>query len=333
MPKSSDLNNVKRIAIIRTDRIGEVLLSTPVIEALHKRFPSASISFVTSPYSADIVCDRPDITSVITFDTYSKRVPIWRAFTLMKKLKAHSFDMAIILNSHKVLNLACFLARIPIRVGYNRKWPFLLTHKAEDRRGKAKQHEVEYNLELLRILDIYETKLAPFMPVLSKSSYYVDGILNQTGVLGKKKIVAIHPGSSNPKKRWAKEKFKQLTQSLINTGLVDVVLIGDRSEKSLCQEIESGLGKSVHNLAGIFTIRKLTAFLKKADVLITNDNGPMHIAASVGTKVVALFNKDVIGSNPTRWAPYGEGHKVFYEKFSELSADEVANQVKNYLGI
>ena len=321
----------KNIVIIRTDRLGEVLLSTPVIEVMHEAFPGASLSFVTSPYSMDIVIDRPDISEVITFDTYSKRVPFWCAFSLAAKFKKRVFDLAIILNPHKVLHLACFLAGIPTRVGFNRKWPFFLTHKAEDRRGRAKQHEVEYNLELLRILDIYKTKFSPFMPVLSKSSYYVEGIFNQTGITGQKKIVAIHPGSSNPDKKWQVEKFRKVTQELANTGYVDVVIIGDRSEKALAEEISSGLGKSVHNLAGIFTIRKLTAFFKKADILITNDNGPMHIAASVDTKVVALFNKDVIGSNPTRWGPYGEGHIVIYKSFDELTAEEVVETVKNIL--
>ena len=321
----------KNIVIIRTDRLGEVLLATPVIEALHKRFPSASISFLTSPYSMDIVIDRPDISEVITFDTYSKRVPFWCAFSLAAKLKKRRFDLAIILNPHKVLHMACFLAGIPTRVGFNRKWPFLLTHKAEDRRGRVKQHEVEYNLELLRILDIYKSKLSPFMPVLSKSSYYVEGILNQTGITGQKKIVAIHPGSSNPDKKWQVEKFRKVAQELADTGHVDVVIIGDRKEKALAEEISSGLGKSTHNLAGIFTIRKLIAFFKKADILITNDNGPMHIAASVGTKVVALFNKDVIGSNPTRWGPYGEGHTVIYKSFDDLQAQEVIEATKKIL--
>jgi ADP-heptose:LPS heptosyltransferase len=81
----------------------------------------------------------------------------------------------------------------------------------------------------------------------------------------------------------------------------------------------------------LFTIKQLAAFLKRADLLITNDNGPMHIAAAVGTKVLALFNKDVIGSNPIRWAPYGEGHTIFYNPLDKISPEEVIRAAKDAL--
>jgi len=331
MKKRYSIKKIQRIAIIRTDRIGEVLLSTPIIEALYKRFPGAKIVFVTSSYSSDIVSDRPDIDKVIIFDTFSRRLPIWSAINLANKLKADDFDMAIILNPHKILHLGCFLAGIPIRVGFNRKWPFLLTHKIEDNRDRARMHEVEYNLELLRIIDIYTDRLSPSMPITSESSLYVDGILNQTGIKSSNKIVVIHPGSSNTKKQWGIENFKKIVEALPETGNIDIVIIGDSSEKHLGAEMVSGRDKNVHDMTGFFTIKQLAAFLKRADLLITNDNGPMHIAAAVRTKVLALFNKDAIGSNPIRWCPYGDGHTVFYKDFADLKPKEVIEAVKTIL--
>ncbi len=331
MKKPHNFKKIQRIAIIRTDRIGEVLLSTPVAEALYKRFPGAKIDFVTSSYSSDIVSGRPDIDKVIIFDTFSKRLPIWSAVNLANKLKTGDFDMAIILNPHKVLHLGCFLAGIPIRVGFNRKWPFLLTHKIDDNRDSAGMHEVEYNLELLRIIDIYTDKISPSMPITSESSLYVDGILNQAGIKSGNKIVAIHPGSSNTKKQWGIGNFKKIAEVLSETDKIDIVVIGDRSEKHLGAEIVSGRSKNVYDMTGLFTIKQLAAFLKRADLLITNDNGPMHIAAAVGTKVVAIFNKSVPGSNPVRWGPYGEGHTIFYNPLDKISPKEVIMAAKDAL--
>ena len=322
---------IKSIAILRTDRIGEVLLSTPIIEAMHRAFPGAQVTFITSPYSRDIVSDRPDLAGVLSFDTIERRVPLWEAFSLAGLLRKKRFDMAIILNPHRVLHLACFLAGIRYRLGFDRKWGFLLNRKARDKRQESKMHEVEYNLRLLKRIGIEQRNIPPFMPVLSKSAFYVGGILQQSGVSGKNKIIAVHPGSSNPKKRWPKENFRKLIKDIISTGSVDVVLIGDRDEKQLCNEISEGLGKSVHNLAGLFTIRKLTAFLKAVELLITNDNGPMHIAAACGTKVVAIFNGNLKGSNPTRWGPYGEGHTVLYKPMNEISVEEIYEAVKKIL--
>ncbi|NQT94962.1 MAG: glycosyltransferase family 9 protein [Candidatus Omnitrophica bacterium] len=318
----TDPRQVKRIVILRTDRIGEVLLSTPVIEALRRKFPSAGISFVTSAYASDIVSDREDLTEVIDFDTISVNPCLCKTLALAAKLRKRHFDMAIILNPHKLLHLSSFLAGIKCRVGYNRKWPFLLTHKVEDKKREGLMHEVEYNLELLKIIDVYEKNTRPFIPVLSKSVLSVDKLFQERGITGTKRIVAIHPGSSNSDKRWPPEKFREVAKMLAESASVEVVLIGDDSEKPLCEEIGSGL-RGVYNLAGSFTVKELAAFLKRVDLLITNDNGPMHIAAALGTKVVAIFNSDLKGSNPKRWGPYGEGHIVIYRPLDEIMAEEV----------
>jgi len=331
MKKNPKPGYIRKIVILRTDRIGEVLLSTPVIEALYKRFPGVKISFVTSPYSADIVSDRQDIDKVIIFDTFSRRLPAWKAIGLADKLRPESFDMAIILNPHKILHLGCFLAGIPIRVGFNRKWPFLLTHKVDDKRAAARMHEVEYNLELLRIIDIYSDKLSPLMPVSNKSNVFVDSIFKQKGIKGKNKIVVIHPGSSNAKKQWGIENFKKIAKGLAETGRIDIVIIGDISEKHLSDKITSVISKNVYDLTGLLTIKQLAAFLKRADILITNDNGPMHIAAAVGTRTIAIFNKDATGSNPLRWGPCGDGHTVFYKDLNEIKPEEVVKTANNIL--
>ena len=331
MKKLHNCKKMQRIVVIRTDRIGEVLLSTPVIEALHKRFKDATIDFVTSPYSVDIVSDRVGIDKVILFDTFSKRLPVWSAISLASKLRSECYDMAVILNPHKILHLGCFLAGIPIRVGFSKKWPFLLTHRTDDNRDEARKHEVEYNLELLRIIDIYADKISPLMPVLSKSSSEVGSILNKAGIKDKNKIVAIHPGSSNAKKQWDIKNFSKVAKALVETGNIDVVVIGDKSEKHLSEYVVLGAGKNTYDLAGLFTIKQLAAFMQRADILITNDNGPMHIAAAVGTKVVAIFNKDVSGSNPSRWAPYGDGHRVFYKDFNDIKPEEITESVKAIL--
>jgi heptosyltransferase-2 len=327
MKNAKQIDNIKNIVIFRTDRIGEVLLATPVIEALRERFAGAGLTFVTSAYSRDLLEDRADIDEIICFDTIEKKPPLWSAFSLASKLRKRHFDMAVIINSHRILHLAVFLAGIRYRAGFDRKWGMLLNCKTEDKRQEGMIHEVEYNIGLLKTVGIETKPRAPFMPVLSKSAFYVEGLLKQSGVSGSKKIVAIHPGSSNPKKMWPKDYFKRLIKQLVDAGNTDVILVASREEKALCNDISQGFGTSIHDLAGLFTIRKLTAMLKRCDLLVTNDNGAMHIAAAVGTKVIALFNKQLKGSNPTRWGPYGEGHKVFYKPLTDITPDEVYEAV------
>ena len=314
MKKIPKLKNIRNIVIFRTDRIGEVLLATPVIEALKRKFPQARLSFVTSAYARDIVADRIDLHEVITFDTIDRKVSLRGVLALSSQLRKRRFDMAVILNSHKALHLAVFLAGIRYCVGFDRKWGFLLNYRVKDEREEAAMHEVMYNLEPLKLIGVDEKDIAPFVNVLSRNSYYVSGLLQQCGINPDKKTIAIHPGSSNPAKRWPVENFTELVKRLAGFGGFNIIAVGDRSEKELCEKVIPALGsKSVFSLAGLLTLKDLAAFFKKTDLLITNDNGPMHIAACVGAKVIAIFGRNMPGVSPKRWGPYGDGHIVFHK--------------------
>jgi ADP-heptose:LPS heptosyltransferase len=333
MKRHDNFDNIKNIVVLRTDRIGEVLLATPVIYALKKKFPNANIAFVTSDYARDIIADRMDISNVVVFDTIEKR-PVFKAgISLAKTLKRLSCDMAIVLNPHKSLHLAVFLAGIKYRVGFDRKWGFLLNIKTKDLRDNALMHEADYNLELLRLVDIYEKAIPAFMPVLSQSSYRISGLLADKGITGSKKIVAIHPGTSNPDKLYPADSFREIIRGLIKTNMVDIIITGSKDDKALCEKIKSGLGNGVYDFSGLLNLKELAALLKASDIFITNDNGPMHIADAVGTKVLALFNKDAIGSNPTRWAPRAAGHIVLFDSFRDIAPESILKHAIKLLGL
>jgi len=322
-----NIKNIKKIAIIRTDRIGEVLLATPLVKALKSNFPNADISFVTSLYAKPIISGNEDLSKVIIFDTDIKRSVFLSAIALAGRLRKSSFDMAIILNPHKALHLATFFSGIRCRVGYDRKWPFLLTHKVKDEKAECRMHEVEYNLDLLKAIGISEKPVAPYISPDPKSSIYISSLFEKLGIVKNKRVVAIHPGSSNPSKRWPTESFRSLARTLSDNKDVALLLIGDKSEISLCNSVSKDSGDRIYNIAGQIGIKELTALLERIDLLITNDNGPMHIAAAVGTKVVAIFQSAAVGSNPTRWGPYGEGHLVLQDP----SVEDLIESVKRIL--
>ncbi|NQT89745.1 MAG: lipopolysaccharide heptosyltransferase II [Candidatus Omnitrophica bacterium] len=313
MENNVEFTDVNRIVVLRTDRIGEVLLCTPVIEALKWRFPEAAITFVTSSYSADVISGRSDVEEVITFSTINRDVSIQEAITLGSVLKKLSFDMAVVLNPHRALHIAVFLAGIRYRLGFNRKWGFLLNYKLNDTSSEGGMHEVDYNLGLLRAFGIAAGRLAPSFPVRDRDDTYVDDLLLQHLVIREGKLVVVHPGSSNPAKKWPAESFRDVVRQLVASN-VRVVAIGDKAEGPLCNKILSGSNKSyVANFAGFLSVKQLGAMMKKADLCISNDNGPMHVAAAVGTKVVAVFGRNTPGTSPKRWGPYGEGHIVFHK--------------------
>ena len=301
------------MVVLRTDRIGEVLLSTVAIDAIKRRYPRAEVSFVTSAYSRPIVEGRVDIKNVVTFETLQKGGIIKRTLRLAPVLAKGKYDMAIVLNPHKALNLACFLAGIPRRIGYDRKWAFLLTDKLEDKRTQGLKHELEYAMDLLRLIGIEGEIPSPRISVKAPDEAYVSGLLTGKGVRKDKPIVAIHSGSSNKAKIWPMERYAELAKRIRLELGASVCLIGGKEERVLAERIIKLSGADVINLAGELGLGQLAAFIKRSSLFIGNDAGPMHIAAALGVKVIAIFGRNIPGAGPVRWRPWGDGHVVFHE--------------------
>lgn len=319
MKKSPDLKKIKNIVIIRTDRIGEVLLSTPVITALKKHCPNADVSFVTSSYAGDVIYGRSDLKEVLFFDTIVKKLSIMDSLSLAYTLRKRKFDLAVVLNPHKYLHLAVFLAGIPVRLGFKRKWPFLLTHKVKDIKDKGLCHEVEYNLGLLEAIDIKEKDIAPSIPhALELVEYFPRKELEGIG----DKLVVIHPGSSNPAKRWPLDYYVDVIKNLARIDNINIILTGDEKEVLLCRQINEKAGCKAFNLAGKLKLTALIALLGKANLLITNDTAPMHIASALGTNVIAIFSRNIAGVGPKRWGPYGKKHKIFHNPCERAECED-----------
>lgn len=319
--------NIKKIVIFRTDRIGEVLLSTVCIDALKRHFSQSHITFVTSDYAKDIVLGRDDIEEVFIFDTATGDNSFLRLIKLIFYLRKRRFDLAVVLNPHKMLHLGCFLAGIRYRLGYDRKWSFCLTHKTKDKKHECTKHEIEYNLDLLKFIGVKEKVIGPHLAISKRNFDYTDRLVRQSGLDSDKPVVAIHPGTSNPAKRWTPENFSLLIKKIKDNFDCNIVLLGDEEDKELISGILSANEQAGLDLSNAFTIKQLAAFLKRVKLFIGNDAGPMHIAASVGTPVIALFGK---ASNSIRWRPWGESHVVLHkDDINAITVDEVTEAIKN----
>jgi len=299
--------------IIRTDRIGEVLLSTVAVDLIKRSNPEAKITFATSGYSADIVSGRDDIEEVLIIDTSGEKSWFPEALSLGRELKKRRFDVAIILNPHKTLHLGCFLGGVPERIGYGRKWGFLLTKAVDDRRDEGRKHEIEYTMDLLRVAGIdVSAGVSPRMPEDQDAVKYVDALLQNNGVDLLKPMVLIHPGSSNPAKMWPVSRYAELVKKIKSGFDCEVVLMGGGEEKALSDKVIKEAGVEAFNVSGMLDLKQLAALIKRAAVFIGNDTGPMHMAAALKVPVIAIFGRKIPGVSPVRWRPWGDGHVVFH---------------------
>ncbi len=302
-----------KILVIRLDRVGDLVLSLPAIQALRERFPQAKISLMARTYTRELLEGHPLIDEVIPYD-YKKggrhAFPLGY-FYFLKEIKKRQFDAALILHPGIRSALIPFLCAIPKRVGYQDSHAWLLTHAAPDERSLGKKHESQYALDLAQVLT--GQPFSPEPPKLYPDPAALWSLQKKTGVHPKQRFIAIHAGASCPSKRWPKENFRALIEQLFDEFPHDIVIVGGNEEKLLSGWIADGFKSRVLNLSGQMSLPELTALFSQCDLLVSNDSGPVHVAAAVGTPVISLFGRNQAGLGANRWKPLGEGHETIWK--------------------
>lgn len=298
-----DKNKIKNILAIRNDRFGEFLLNIPAIRALKETYPQAELSLAVSPVVEELAQAIDCVDKVLIWDQSKNN------------LKKHKFDLAVILNPTKEAHLNCFLAGIPIRAGYDRKWPILLTHKLKDTKSEGNRHEVDCNLELVSLAGAHTQDKSLTIKVSQDLFSEFIG----------KKIIAIHPFTSDPVKQWPIARFKELALRIRSQLNLMVIIAG-------LSIVDFDLKGDVINKVNQTTLPELAALLKRCCLLVSGDSGPVHLAAAVGTPVIALFRNDLPGKTARRWGPWGKGHIVIEKSnLNEISVDEVFAKIREVM--
>lgn len=320
--------------MVRTDRIGELVLTTPAIAAVRKHFPHAKITIIVNPSSVEAVEGAPFIDSMIKFDPKADYNNLFRRLAFSWSIKKSKFDLAVIFNPSKFFNILTFLAGIPVRVGYDRKAGFLLTHKVQDKKYLCDRHEVDYNLDLIGAIGIKAADKSPYFPLSSSAEKRISEILkeNDIGEVGES-LIAVHPATSNPEKMWPLDRFAQICDRLSEEFNVKVVLIGGKGEQKIAGELKSRMRNPVSDLTGVLSVKELGSLLKRCRFLISNDSGPVHVSAAVGTPAIVFFGEDRPGGSSRRWGPYGEGHLVIGRpKITDITVEEAYKAISGKVG-
>ena len=218
--------------------------------------------------------------------------------------------------------MASFLAGIPLRVGYDRKWGFLLTKKMKDTKHLGNKHEVECNLELAGLIGAKTADKSLSLKIEEKTFPELAGRNN----------IAIHPFTSDVVKQWPIERFRLLAQRISGELGLGVLIIGKEEYAGTGRLKFENLGKNIVNMINKTSLIELAQVIKQCKLLVSCDSGPVHLAASVGVPVIALFRNDLPGKTAKRWGPWGEGHIVIEKgSLDEITVDEVFNQIEGKL--
>jgi len=303
-------SRVRKILIIRTDRIGDVILSTPVVKALRDYFPDSFIAFLTTPYTEELVSENKDINDVIL---YSRNASFAKKIRFFRMLKRYRFDLAVVLCPYFRAALLAYVSGAPVRIGYPANGSgFLYTIKV-DQRNRYK-HETEASLDVVRTIGIDTDDKRPQLQLSARASKYADDLCSKEGISSSDLIIGIHPGGHQRHTRWPADRYAETANVLISHYEAKVILLGGSGDKRIIDEILScmptrpivpDLGNSLQNLAAI---------IKRCNIFLGNNSGPMHVASAVGTPVVAIFGPVHPLEHENKWLPLGEEHMVVRKK-------------------
>ncbi|MBT5876908.1 MAG: glycosyltransferase family 9 protein [Candidatus Latescibacteria bacterium] len=309
--KDNHASSRLRILVARTDRIGDVLLSTPVFTELREQYTDCHLSALVAPYCREAVEGHPALDEVL-LDRESNEDGIFSGvFLLVRELRRRRFDILILLHPTFRLAIAGALAGIPVRVGTGyRAYSLLFNRKVFEHRKNALRHEVQYNVGMLKTLGIDRAKTADPDIVISENDVKAARRLLLSCDLDEDApFVVLHPGSGGSARDWPGSHFAALGDRINSDGLGQVLFTGGRHEVELIKSIQGRMSTVSSTLAGNTSIKELAAILKSSRLCVANSTGPMHLSAAVGTPTVSLFCP-IVPCSPTRWGPCGEGHTV-----------------------
>ena len=314
VPDAVNLATVQRVLVVKLRHHGDVLLASPVFQVLKNRAPHLEIDALVYRETRELLEGHPAIAQIHTIDRAWKRrglVPqARRESELFGTLRQRRYQLLVHLTDHwrgawlsHALGPRWSVA--PVREGRLWKWSF--SHRYPLPRSTPR-HTVEANLDALRRLGIYpeENEKSLVMVPGAEAEARIDSLLAAAGIASKG-FIQVHPTSRWLFKAWTEGKYAELLRGLVRDGH-RVVLTGapDPRERAIIARILAAAEAPIDDLSGQLTLREMAALSARARLFFGVDSAPMHIAAAMGTPVVALFGP----SNEKVWGPWRVAHRV-----------------------
>ena len=296
---------MNRILVVLPNWFGETLFATPFLRALRAFSPTARIATLGWPQCRAVLLHSPHVDELLDYDEHGAHAGLMGKWRLIRSLRRQRFDCVFILRRSLSRSLLVRLAGVPIRVGFaNAKSGWLLTHAVAP--GLGHVHKAWTYLPLLEALGV-PLPVGPYDYVVDDAERDVAArLLGQLPASTGRPLVVVHPGANWPHKRWSTDRFATLADRLIEEQRAQVVVTGSPDDVPLAEAIRGKMRQTPMVLAGRTTLRELAACLERAQAMISNDTGVLHIAAALGRPLVALYGP----TSPTLTGPLGDSQRM-----------------------
>lgn len=300
------LADVRRLLIVKTSAIGDVIHALPVVQAIKNAAPKMTLDWVVRARSADVLRGNPAIDTLRVLPDKPKFADL---LTLRREMHAANYEIALDMQGLALSGLVTTLSGAPIRMGWDRGREgnaLFLTHPVVPGKAPAR-HEIDLLYGFAEALGVYaahpEFTPQPYLAVegAAKAAAWLDSLPRPR--------IALNVGASRAYKRWPAERWGEVARGLAADG-AGLVFIGDKNDAAVVAELTPTLaGGRFVDLSGQTTLRELASVLAACDLLVSGDSGPMHLAVAVGTPAVALFG----ATDPRRHGPYGRRSVVLHD--------------------
>jgi heptosyltransferase-1 len=296
-------DDYRRILIVKPSSLGDVIHGLPTLAALRDRFPQAHIGWLVKRQWVGILERAEGLDAVWPLDPGLRG---WAA--LLPRLRAARYELVVDLQGLLRSALLAWLSGCPRRIGFavgreGSNWFY--SHRVEI--PDPEMHAVDRYLLLAAALGARPSRNPEFRLICRPGDgEAVAAVLRDHGLRGAGGWIAVAAGARWPTKRYPPESFAAVADRIQSLGLGPVAFIGGPEDQAVVAAVRAAMKTSAVDLAGATSLALLPALLASASLLVTNDSGPMHVAAAVGTRVVALFGP----TSPLRTGPYGDGHRV-----------------------
>ncbi|MFA6637219.1 MAG: glycosyltransferase family 9 protein [Candidatus Omnitrophota bacterium] len=311
---------MKKALIANIFGIGDVLFTVPVIVNLRREFPGISVGYLCNARTADIVKCMPGVDEVFIYEK-DRFVSLWRGSKvtcikslgdLFQEIRSKNYEAVFDLTLSREFGFFFKLMGIPLRVGFDYKRRGIFLTRKFPLSGFKGKHVIEYNLDLLEATGISPEERVMHVVLDPETEKWADDYVARKGLKGRS-FTAVVPGGGASwgkhasRKRWHAEGFARVAETLEERGIRTVIL-GDGSEKPLCDYVVSEMGISPAAVENSLSLKEYMGILSRAEAVLCNDGGPLHIAVALGIKTLSIFgpvDDKVYGPYPR-----SERHKV-----------------------
>ncbi len=299
----SDPAPAPRSLLVRAPNwIGDAVMATPTLAALRAGLPGARITVLARSGVADVLVGHPAVDDLMVDDHRGAHGGVSGRWRLASEIRGRGFDAALLLPNSFGSALVAAWARVPVRVGYRTDGRGLLLTIALALPPKPMPHMTEYYLGLAAPWGVTGDPRAVSLAVTAAERDTAKQRLTEWGIGPDERVMGINPGAAyGSAKRWPADRFAAVAARLVQDGAA-VVVLGAASERGLGETVVAGLGCRAVNAAGLTTVREAMALMTWCRHLVTNDSGPMHLAAALGVPVTAVFGP----TDPGATSPVGD---------------------------